>query len=461
MCVELNAHAMIVYIMLIRDHFHSNWNCFVPWVLGSQTCEKTFHIVRSMSTVFSSVINFSILGLLHRLHRINIQLTLQVTLKEVVFPSLDQHCAKEGKNLESNKPLSAIRDADIANAIDHAKTKARNTIEILGMEKLMKVGSLWEKDYILPDMSSYDNEYNDDDDVEDSNDDHDIPDDESLKQFTIQVSYLGSSAEVEDDVTNAFSNGVITEESKKVLTKLHKALRVAKLPSNTISIYKQKIGDPEFNPKLLSDQHNYVYIPFIKVNVKGQDVLIRKTTAIWLFQETERISADRLFRVRLKQPFASVTNDSVLATQAFKKEGSIEDAVVIREEIEYPEICSKTKYWVHIGKYKLTLAEREILIKGQWLNDLHVNAVQHLVKNKFPQFGGLQNTVLFQSATFRPLPKGSLQILHINNNHWIVVSILKNDVDITVYDSLNASISTVVQPLKLFWLNYFIPTRIY
>jgi len=30
----------------------------------------------------------------------------------------------------------------------------------------------------------------------------------------------------------------------------------------------------------------------VKINVKGQDVLIRKTTAIWLFQETERISAD-------------------------------------------------------------------------------------------------------------------------------------------------------------------------
>ena len=234
--------------------------------------------MRSRSTVFSSVINFSIFGLLCRLHRINIQLTLQATLKEVVFPSLDQHCAKERKNHTSNKPLSAIRDADIANAIDHAKTKARNTLEMLGMEKLLKVGSLWEKDYILPDMSGYDNGDNDDDDdddndnddVEDSNDDHDIPDDESLKRFTIQESYLGSSAEVEDDVTNAFSNGVITEEGKKVLTKLHKALQVNKLPSNTISIYKQKIGDPEFNPKLLSDQHNYVYTPFIKVDVKGR-----------------------------------------------------------------------------------------------------------------------------------------------------------------------------------------------
>ena len=39
---------------------------------------------------------------------------------------------------------------------------------------------------------------------------------------------------------------------------------------------------------------------------KGQStILIRKTTAVWLFQESERVSSDRLFRVRDKQPFSS------------------------------------------------------------------------------------------------------------------------------------------------------------
>ena len=42
---------------------------------------------------------------------------------------------------------------------------------------------------------------------------------------------------------------------------------------------------------------------FIEVTIKRHAVLIRKTTAVWLFQETERVSADSLFRVRLKQPF--------------------------------------------------------------------------------------------------------------------------------------------------------------
>jgi len=46
--------------------------------------------------------------------------------------------------------------------------------------------------------------------------------------------------------------------------------------------------------------------------------------------------------IRLKQPIASVT--SMLTTQPYKKVDA-EDAIVINEEVKYPEICSKTKRW--------------------------------------------------------------------------------------------------------------------
>ena len=49
-------------------------------------------------------------------------------------------------------------------------------------------------------------------------------------------------------------------------------------------------------PALLSQK------PFVQVST---GVFIRKTTAVWLFQEGERVSSDRLFRVRTKQPFSS------------------------------------------------------------------------------------------------------------------------------------------------------------
>ena len=150
--------------------------------LNLKTCEKTFCTERSLSTVFSAIINFSILGVLCRLNR---QLALQTTLKEVIFPSLDRSCAKEGKNLVSNKRLSDIQEVDIAN-VDQAKIKAKNRIEILGMDNLLKVGSLRENNYILPDRGNEyneDNENNNNEDDEDNSNDsnHDNPDDEFMK----------------------------------------------------------------------------------------------------------------------------------------------------------------------------------------------------------------------------------------------------------------------------------------
>lgn len=44
--------------------------------------------------------------------------------------------------------------------------------------------------------------------------------------------------------------------------------------------------------------------PFIEVTIGGRYVFIRKSTAVWLFQEGERVSSDRLFQVRAKQPYS-------------------------------------------------------------------------------------------------------------------------------------------------------------
>ena len=76
-----------------------------------------------MSTVFSTVLNFSILGLLWRLHRIDIQLELQATLDGVVkFPGIDRRTTKATKCLIlGESSLASIKDADIASAKKQSK----------------------------------------------------------------------------------------------------------------------------------------------------------------------------------------------------------------------------------------------------------------------------------------------------------------------------------------------------
>ena len=67
-CIELNAHSLIIFIRTLRDHIPNGSDYFLPWLLGSQPCESTFRAARSMTGTFSTVVNFSLLGFLQRLH---------------------------------------------------------------------------------------------------------------------------------------------------------------------------------------------------------------------------------------------------------------------------------------------------------------------------------------------------------------------------------------------------------
>jgi len=574
MCVELNAHALVIYVLTIRDHFQGEGRNFLPWMLGSQTCEKTFRTVRSMSSVFSTVLNFSILGLLRRLHCISIQLTLQADLQDTVkFPSVEKHRNKEGKNELFLSSLRDIGDDEISEAVDRAKAKARNTVQELGMDKLLKVHSVWDKENTTDDLI-VDVKTTDDNDDEDNVDDYGLDYSTNEKDgdvdalAVIREVCLETQEQVSKDIQSVYEGGVVSKEAKEKLHKYQKALRsfpVKKLPSDTIPMYSLKdYKDLDSCLTGLGSNAKQVISPFVEVRVKERVVLIRKTTAIWLFQETERVSADRLFRVRLKQPYNSVKclepsdvaekidtpdtstaeccrqNDDhdpveeVLKSTAVAKgtlAGSVvefhgqndhkivkksdavtkdttdastvecdrqndhhnlssksdmlventsaatcpkrdavrskvlrrdemacvHDAIIINDEngrgnADSIEICKKADEWLKVGCYVLHIAERDMLHNNEWLTDLHMNAVQVLIKKQFPHIGGLQNTSILQlKRTTKPFQdgKGSLQIIHINNNHWVVASTMNctKNVDIIIYDSLNSSVSIETQTI--------------
>jgi len=78
--------------------------------------------------------------------------------------------------------------------------------------------------------------------------------------------------------------------------------------------------------------------------------------------------------------------------------------------------------------------------------------VQHLLKEKFTSINGLMDTfiIMHKDHTISP---GSVQILHVNNNHWVTISTLLStiaDYDVIVYDSLHFQLgqATKVQLAK-------------
>ena len=183
---------------------------------------------------------------------------------------------------------------------------------------------------------------------------------------------------------------------------------------------------------------------FVEVQASNnKTIFIRKTTALWLLQEGERISTDRLFRVRHKQPysFTSLTINTsnnikpVMITGNNVKDlssSSLSDVIVIGDGDFKTE---SSKPWLRIG--------------GKWLWGTHLSAVQLLLKAQFPHLKGLEDTALVL-RTGNTISPGSLQILHVNGNHWLAISTLDSDssgYEVTVYDSLNFLLSKETKAL--------------
>ena len=106
-CIELNAHSLIIFIRTLRDHIPNGSDYFLPWLLGSQPCESTFRAARSMTGTFSTIVNFSLLGFLQRLHGLQIQLQLETESFEngITYPRVEKHLVKIGHKEEKEKYL--------------------------------------------------------------------------------------------------------------------------------------------------------------------------------------------------------------------------------------------------------------------------------------------------------------------------------------------------------------------
>ena len=136
LCIELNAHALLTFLMNTRDNVNKNDIVFFPWLLGSLSCEKTFRSARSMSTVFSSVLNFSILGLLHRLHRLNILAMLQVDAEKsgIRFPRVEKYIERSGTKSYVAPSVASITNQEISKAVENALGRAKETLVNLEMD---------------------------------------------------------------------------------------------------------------------------------------------------------------------------------------------------------------------------------------------------------------------------------------------------------------------------------------
>ena len=263
-------------LILLRDVYNED-EAFLTWLLGSQTCEKTFRLARSMTTTFSTIINFSMLGLMRRLHRLQLQSQLHAEshTSGVVYPVDRTHQKKSGTRDFVPHSLKSISNSEILETVIKANARAKEKIKELGMEVLNV-----EKEEFCTKYSNDDGEQSD----------QEVEQNSTVINDVVREVCMDDPEHIKSDIQ--ILSSIVSDGVKDRLSTLHSTLPETSTTQNQCS----------------SNKHS----PFLKLS---DDTFIRKTTAVWLLQEGERVSSDRLFRVRGKQPFSTETKKPLLKKQ--------------------------------------------------------------------------------------------------------------------------------------------------
>ena len=94
-----------------------------------------------MTSTFSTVINVGMLGLLRRLHRLQIQFRLEEVESAqngIRYPHCEKHKNKDGSNTQVTFSLQGVTDADIEDAVECGRKLVMKDIKMLGKSYLWK-----------------------------------------------------------------------------------------------------------------------------------------------------------------------------------------------------------------------------------------------------------------------------------------------------------------------------------
>ena len=100
---------------------------------------------------------------------------------------------------------------------------------------------------------------------------------------------------------------------------------------------------------------------------------------------------------------------------------------------------------VQFGLMTLRERDHQLILKGQWLNDEIINAVQSLLKHQF-QIPGLQSVCAIQTLTIDIEHEEFVQILHNGSNHWLTISTIgAEEGEVFLYDLMYCNANSTIK----------------
>lgn len=116
-CIELNAHALIQIMCYLKEADMDSF--FLPHLISSQQCESIFRLLRSLTSTYSTVTNFSTKEVINRIDKIELQNQIMHMMPQFTYPKLakkdflnhQQHYKLPTKAEISSVILQCKRDA--------------------------------------------------------------------------------------------------------------------------------------------------------------------------------------------------------------------------------------------------------------------------------------------------------------------------------------------------------------
>jgi hypothetical protein len=278
--VELNAHNLLYLVLLVKQQHLPKQALINIHLFNSQGCESLFRSARSLSSTFSTTVNFTVKNFLRRSQKLSIlnQLKYNQLEKDLSFPIHHKH--KREHSLASSHPLDEIDTLDIEQLISNAYDQAIHIVQhskmldtlnqynINNLNDLSKyIFNILHKNsrminYSSPTVNNVIDEFGLDEENDDNNDVNDAqnqPIDETLFDYQNDVA---SDDDDDEDILNSTKsdfNGI------RIVNNINPGLRQ--------SYFKVKINE----------------------NIK----YLHKQSACWLLSnKITKLSSDRLSRVK-------------------------------------------------------------------------------------------------------------------------------------------------------------------
>lgn len=250
LCIELNAHNLIKLITQFKDKrlYSLTPEMFCPTMFSSQMCEKLFRIAQSMTSTYSTVINFSIKDLLYRIDRFKQTNTIMNDLSGVFkFPRQDKKMLKT----ESVLTYEIIENLNVKEIIELALKNAIENTNKLGMK--IENDTHW-KFINIPLQIVDDNKF-----------------DDTEREIDNDCSINIGSTNVED-----VDNSILFDNSDNF-----------KLESLELKDFSKQVSQ-----KSITEDS-----PFIEIKVNDKIMIVKKSSYCWLLDECKgKVSTDRLQR---------------------------------------------------------------------------------------------------------------------------------------------------------------------